>query len=356
MRTTSRPAAFVLVLAVLLAACGSGLPSGAVATVNGAEIPRELVERIVVAQMEGPSVPPGQDERDAAQDEIQRNVLTTLIGVEIVTQLAVEQGIEPTDEQLDAELEEQRSFLGDQEQFEGFLETIGLSEQEYRDLIVADAVRREQLASAFGGDVTDADVEAAFEERRTTYADARHILLDTEDEAEEVLALLDDGEDFAELARERSTDEGSGAEGGDLGYGPNERYVPPFRDALSEMSPGEIRGPVESDFGFHVIERLEDPDFAEVEDQLRAELEQAAATSPELVAAFEDAFTEAEVRLDGAYGTWDAEQGRVVPSEGVGEAPTSDPSDAPVQGPGDELTEEQLQELLEEQLGDAGDS
>jgi len=82
------------------------------------------------------------------------------------------------------------------------------------------------------------------------------------------------GEDFAKLARENSDDPGSKAAGGDLGWATRDAYVAPFADALFAMQKGEIRGPVKTQFGYHVI-RLEDvqPAHQRTFDEVRAELE-----------------------------------------------------------------------------------
>ncbi len=353
-RTNLRSAVAALVAAALLAACGSSVPAGAAATVNGAEIPRDLVEKIVVAQLDGPDMPIEEDDRDAAQAEIQRNVLSTLIGVEIVAQLAEDRGLEPSEDDLDEELAEQRELAGGDEGFEGFLVSIGLDEDEYRDLIVADLVRRDQLAAELGEEVTDDDVEAAFEARLEGNVNARHILVDTEEEAEEALARLDDGEDFADLAEELSSD-GSAADGGELGFRPPDTYVEGFREAVAENDPGEVVGPVETEFGFHVIEVLDPPTQEELEPEIRAELEQEAATSPALIEAFEEAFTQAEIEVDGTFGEWDSEQGRLVDPDAVGEGEVPPPDgQPPVDGelPAEgEMTEEELQQLLEELEG-----
>ncbi|MCA9912968.1 MAG: peptidylprolyl isomerase, partial [Anaerolineae bacterium] len=62
------------------------------------------------------------------------------------------------------------------------------------------------------------------------------------------------GESFADLARARSIDTGSGARGGELDWAPVARYVPEFQDAVLNAPIGEIVGPVETDFGFHIIQ------------------------------------------------------------------------------------------------------
>ena len=82
---------------------------------------------------------------------------------------------------------------------------------------------------------------------------ARHILVETREEADAVLARLNAGEVFEDLAIELSTDTGSGAEGGDLGWFSYDRMVTPFADAAFALGIGEVSEPVESEFGFHVI-------------------------------------------------------------------------------------------------------
>ncbi len=110
---------------------------------------------------------------------------------------------------------------------------------------------------------------------------AAHILIEsgTDDaaakkKAETILARAKAGEDFARLARENSDDLGSKGAGGDLGWAPREAYVQPFSEALFAMSKGEIRGPVKTQFGYHII-RLEDIEAPHVRtfDEVRAELE-----------------------------------------------------------------------------------
>jgi parvulin-like peptidyl-prolyl isomerase len=86
------------------------------------------------------------------------------------------------------------------------------------------------------------------------HVNVRHILVATEEEANDVIAALEAGESFADLARSVSTDTGSGAQGGELGWAPLTNYVKPFADAARDAEIGAIVGPVESEFGFHVIQ------------------------------------------------------------------------------------------------------
>jgi len=110
---------------------------------------------------------------------------------------------------------------------------------------------------------------------------AAHILIESGSDdaaagkkAEPILARARAGEDFAKLAQENSDDPGSRTAGGDLGWAPKEAYVQPFSDALFAMSKGEIRGPVKTQFGYHII-RLDDIEEPHVRgfDEVRAELE-----------------------------------------------------------------------------------
>jgi peptidyl-prolyl cis-trans isomerase C len=101
---------------------------------------------------------------------------------------------------------------------------------------------------------------------------ARHILVETEDEAKAVLAELKKGTDFAELAKSKSKDPGS-ADGGDLGYFTKEQMVPEFAEAAFKLEKGAISDPVKSQFGWHII-KVEDkrdrqpPEFDKVKDQI----------------------------------------------------------------------------------------
>ncbi len=101
---------------------------------------------------------------------------------------------------------------------------------------------------------------------------ARHILVETEDEAKAVKAELDKGADFAELAKKKSKDPGS-ADGGDLGFFTKEQMVPEFSTVAFSLEPGKISDPVKSQFGWHIIKVEEKrnrkaPDFAQVKPQI----------------------------------------------------------------------------------------
>ena len=105
---------------------------------------------------------------------------------------------------------------------------------------------------------------------------ARHILVESEDEAKAILEQLKGGADFATVAKEKSKDPGA-AEGGDLGYFTKDQMVPEFADVAFKMYPGQLSNPVKTQFGWHVI-KVEDkrtrqpPEFEKVKDQIEAYL------------------------------------------------------------------------------------
>ena len=106
---------------------------------------------------------------------------------------------------------------------------------------------------------------------------ASHILVETEEQAKEMIALLDGGADFAELAKEHSTGP-SAPQGGDLGYFTSDVMVQEFAMAAEKLQVGEYsKAPVKTQFGWHVI-KVDDrrtapaPAFEEVEEQLREDM------------------------------------------------------------------------------------
>ena len=102
---------------------------------------------------------------------------------------------------------------------------------------------------------------------------ARHILVESEDEAKAIEAELKKGADFATLAKEKSKDPGGAADGGDLGFFTKDQMVPEFSAVAFSLEPGKISDPVKSQFGWHIIKVEEKrnrkaPDFEQVKPQI----------------------------------------------------------------------------------------
>ena len=124
------------------------------------------------------------------------------------------------------------------------------------------ALRRAYFAEKIATAVTPEAVQGAYDAFVASFEGqeevrARHILLATEEEALVVKAELEGGRDFAELAREKSTDPSAQQNGGDLGFFSRGMMVPPFEAAAFVLEVGATSEPVQSDFGWHVI-KVED--------------------------------------------------------------------------------------------------
>lgn len=193
---------------------------------------------------------------------------------------AEERGLVVEDATIDARIDEIRSGLEGDEAFQELLDESAIGDEAtLRRLIaenetIATLYRTVQEQQSF----TDDQLRTAYVDRREQFATpeqvcARHILLDTVEDAEEVLAELDAGADFAELAAERSTGP-SGPQGGDLGCFGRGQMVAPFEEAAFDAEVGTPYGPVETDFGQHVLLVSERQDaqtapFDEVRDSLQ---------------------------------------------------------------------------------------
>jgi peptidyl-prolyl cis-trans isomerase C len=128
-------------------------------------------------------------------------------------------------------------------------------------LYQAKALRDAYLFQKIRPQVTEEEIKAAYDEEAAKLAQtervrARHILVGTEKEAKDILARIDKGEKFEDLAKQYSLD-GSKDYGGDLGYFTAPEMVPEFSKAAFALNTGETSQPVKTDFGWHII-RLED--------------------------------------------------------------------------------------------------
>lgn len=150
---------------------------------------------------------------------------------------------------------------------------------------IEDQLLQQELMSRYVKDnMTDDAVKARYDQfvKENPPLDevrARHILVETEEQARAVIARVGKGEDFGRLARELSTGP-SGKVGGDLGYFTREKMVPEFSAAAFELRPGEVtKSPVKTQFGWHVI-KVEDrrtqeaPSYAQAESQMREQVEE----------------------------------------------------------------------------------
>lgn len=210
-------------------------------TVNGQGIPQTVYDAFV-AEQKAQGAPDGPEFQKAVREELVRR--------ELLSQEARKKGLDKN-----ALVQGQMELARQSILIRAFLS----------DYVRSNPVSDAQLKS---------DYEAIKASLGKTEYKARHILVESEDEAKAIIAKLDKGDKFAELAKQ-SRDPGSRDNGGDLGWSSPSAYVKPFADALGVLKKGEYtRSPVKSDFGYHVIQLddsrpLTPPPFEQVKPQLQ---------------------------------------------------------------------------------------
>jgi peptidyl-prolyl cis-trans isomerase C len=211
------------------------------------------------------SMPPNQQ---GGMARVHQMMLDQYVNNHVLRGEAEARNVQADTATVSQQLQQQRSQFPSEEEFQSALGNAGLTLDSLRTLI-AEQVRVQQLRDEIGSDAveepTDAEVEEYAAEQRSV--SARHILLQVgenaddstataaREQAEELIAQLNDGADFAELAREYS-DGPTGERGGDLGSFTRDRMVEPFADAVFALEEdGQIvQEPVRTQFGYHVIQ------------------------------------------------------------------------------------------------------
>lgn len=240
--TVSRLIALSVLAAASTVACAQN-----VAIVNGKAVPKARVDALSqqVARS-GRAVTP----------EIAQQIKEEVIAREIFMQEAQKRGLDAT-EDFRVQMELARQTILIRELFANYQKT---------------------------NPVTDADVKAEYDKFVAANSGkeyrARHILVETEDQAKAVLAQLAKGDKFEDIAKKSSKDPGSGANGGDLDWAPAANYVGEFSQAMVKLQKGQTtQTPVKTQFGFHII-RLDDvrdaqlPKLEEVKPQVLQQLQQ----------------------------------------------------------------------------------
>lgn len=172
--------------------------------------------------------------------------LEGLIDQVLITQGAAELGIEVSDQELQAQVEADVASGGGQAAFEEWLLATGQTRDDY-ERIVRQVMLEQKVYDVVTGKVTDV----------ADQAHARHIQVGSEAEAQEILALMREGGDFAALARERSLDLTTRDSGGDLGWFARGLVAPELEDAAFSLQPGEISDVIRLGEGYHLVQVMD---------------------------------------------------------------------------------------------------
>jgi parvulin-like peptidyl-prolyl isomerase len=263
-----------------------------------------------IATFEGGSVTQGELDEFAKQsgfgdlspDDPQykaaiQQIMPQLVGIEIAKAYASEHNITASDEEVDQEIEKIKKQVGDQARssgqdlsnqkaYEQALKQNNITEEELRQDIRENLpVQKVQAKVSDDVEPTDEEIQKYYEKNKEAQFTTpekvcvSHILFakDQKEKAEDVKKQLEDGSDFAKLAKQYSQDPGSAEKGGDLGCLGKGETVPPFEEAAFAADKGEIVGPVKTQFGYHLLKVTETKpkqtrSLGEVEPQIRSQL------------------------------------------------------------------------------------
>ncbi|HVD45624.1 MAG TPA: peptidylprolyl isomerase, partial [Rubrobacter sp.] len=260
-----------------------------------------------VVTFEGGDVTQGELDKFAEQSGVPKDdpqyqatvqqIMPQLVSSEIAKAYAQEHNITVSDKEVDQELTKLKEQVGDQarssgqdvsnqEAYEQALKQNNITEEQLREDI-RENLPVQQVQERVAGDAepSDDEIQNYYEKNKEAQFTTpeqrcvRHILFnkDQKQKAEEVKQQLENGGDFAKLAKENSQDPGSAANGGDLGCLGKGETVPEFEQAAFGAEQGEIVGPVQTEFGYHILQVTDvKPEqtrsLQEVESQIRSQL------------------------------------------------------------------------------------
>jgi peptidyl-prolyl cis-trans isomerase C len=226
-----------------------------------------------------------------------QQIMPQLVGIEITKAYAQEHNITVSDKEVDQEIEKIKEQVGeqarssgqdlsDQKAYEQALKQNNITEDQLRkDIRENLPVQKVQEKVAGGAEPSDEEIQKYYDQNKEAQFTTpeqrcvRHILFnkDQKQKADEVKQQLENGGDFAKLAKQYSQDPGSAEKGGDLGCLGKGETVPDFEEAAFGAEQGEIVGPVQTQFGYHLLEVTEikpkqTRSLEDVESQIRSQL------------------------------------------------------------------------------------
>lgn len=193
-----------------------------------------------------------------------RNLSTELTNLFVMDKIVSEEleaaSIEVTQEEIDNEINLYIQNLGSQEEFSRYLSLLGVSKEVFEENIV-NSIKNQKHKEYVenNAEITEEEKTAYYEQNKDNldYVNARHILVESQETAQSIVDRLKAGEDFVALSNEFSIDEAAKSNNGDLGKVTRANFDPDFVDAAYALEAGKISDPVETQFGYHIIEVTE---------------------------------------------------------------------------------------------------
>lgn len=253
-----------------LVGCGGtnyGYTGGVAATVNGSEIEEDTITKYIQDFRTSSDLTSDQDwanwmnENSLDPSTVRSQVIDYYTEVELKKQACDEKGITIDESQVDDKVNSMKANYSSDEEWENALNSAGINEDSYRQAI-EEGLRDEALMNNVAGDSADPDDAQVLEMLNTYYTmfdgakRSSHILFSSDDEAtaQQVLDQINAGTlDFADAAKQYSTDTASAENGGDVGWDAINTFVDAYTSALDGLSKGQVSGLVTSDYGIHII-------------------------------------------------------------------------------------------------------
>jgi foldase protein PrsA len=185
-----------------------------------------------------------------------KDTLDSLVTNKMLEMEAKKEKVKVTGNEIDEELTKLQESYGGEEAFTAALEQNNVSMDKIREDIEFYLLAEKLIEPDIS--ITDKEMKTYFEENKDSFDEkeqvkASHILVEDEATAKKVKEELDTGKDFAELAKEYSTDTSNAADGGDFGYFTKGEMAEEFEKAAFEMEINKVSNPVKTDFGYHII-------------------------------------------------------------------------------------------------------
>lgn len=275
----------IIILSLSIAACSQKNVEGMVATVDGQGIRQEEFDTDYKVYRTMFEKQLGEDALDQVgsdgktfDDTLKEDILEKLITEQIVSQEAEAMNIVVTDEEIAQNIELYIKNMGGEDAFNEFLASNDIS-KEYIETNMGKEILVQKHKQNYleGVNISQEEAKEYFEENKDamTIIRASHILVGTEEEGNEILKKLKNGQDFATLAIENSLDSVSALQGGDLEYFGKGAMIPEFEDATFALKEGETSDLVKTEVGYHIIRVAERLDtFEELEEEIIKILEE----------------------------------------------------------------------------------
>lgn len=252
----------ILMLSIALSGCKDANEE-AVAKVNGEIVSREEFDqnfemyKKIYEDSYGPDIlSKSAGENKTFEDLIKENVLEKLITEEIILQEAEKENLIVSNEDVDNEINSYKQLIGGEEKFNEFLKENNMDIDYFRQGLKKEmSIEKYKDNFISGLKIDDEEIKKVYDNNPDAYLQVRasHILVKEREEAEEILNELKNGADFAKIAEEKSEDQRSAVNGGDLGYFTKGEMVPEFAEAAFSMDIGQISDIVETQYGYHII-------------------------------------------------------------------------------------------------------